>query len=37
MSITTWATEYAATEKCRGAAALIKRPGPKWKGVAGMR
>src|ERR1051325_6095498 len=34
MSITTWATEYAASEKCRGATALIKRPGPKWKGRA---
>src|ERR1041385_5171442 len=37
MSMTTCATEYAASEKLFGAAALISRPGPKWKGVAGMR
>src|SRR4029078_6452409 len=36
MSMTICATEYAATENCRGATALTNRPGPKWKGVAGM-
>src|SRR3954470_877019 len=34
--MTICATEYAAIENCRGAAALTSKPGPKWKGVAGI-